>query len=211
MLKLPYRDRFRHQTGLTMIELLVVVAILGVLMVILLLVYQTQLGRSRDARRKADLEKIKIAFEEYYNDNGCYPPSTILDQCGGPQLQPYLNEIPCDPFTDQPYLYVPAAGAQCAGYRLFAALEDKNDPDIVAVGCGGPLVCGFGADYNWGVSVGTPVGTGIGGASSGPQFACDPSGTCNSYSNPQAAGCPLSFPQSNCQNRCGNPSLWCSQ
>lgn len=194
-----------------MIELLIVIAILGVLMVILLLIFQTQLGRARDARRKADLEKIKIAFEEYYNDHGCYPPSNILDNCGGAELQPYLNEIPCDPFNGNPYLYVPAAGNQCGGFRLLTILEVDTDPDIAKIGCGGPALCGFGG-YNWGVSAGVPIGIGLGGGGGvGPQYACDPQGTCNSYSDPTAAGCPITFSASNCENRCGNPALQCNQ
>lgn len=214
MLKRAQRllTRNNSQSGLTMIELLVVIAILAVLMVILLFMYQIQLARSRDARRKADLEKIKIAFEEYYNDNGCYPPGTILDNCRGSELQPYLNEIPCDPFNGEPYLYVPVSGNTCAGYRLLTILEDGNDPDIEQVGCSGPTLCGFG-DYNWGVSAGVPIGAGLGGSGSqqGPGFACDPQGICNSYSDPDAAGCPLSFSSSNCDNRCSNPVLWCDQ
>jgi len=201
----------KSQTGLTMIELLVVIAILGVLMVILLLVYQVQLGRSRDARRKADVEKIKIAFEEYYNDNGCYPPADILDNCEGPQLQPYLDKIPCDPFTGEPYLYVPATN-QCSGYQLLTILEDNNDPDITQVGCGGELLCGFGA-YNWGVSSGVPMGAGLGGGggTGGPIYACDPQGICNVYGDPTGAGCPVTFSASDCQNRCSNPALQCDQ
>jgi general secretion pathway protein G len=99
-----------------MIELLIVIAIIASLAVIFLLMARTQISRARDADRKADLNRIKIAFEDYYNDNGCYPPATILDNCGGPELRPYLDKVPCDP-DGNPYLYLPVEGAECSGYR----------------------------------------------------------------------------------------------
>ena len=45
----------------------------------------------------------------------------------------------------------------------------------------------------------------------GGDFACDAQGTCNAYSDPQAAGCPISFAQTDCQNVCSNPAYRCTQ
>jgi hypothetical protein len=116
-----------------------------------------QITRSQDARRKTDLEKIKVAFEEYYNDNGCYPPETILDECKGHQLNPYIDQIPCDPGTKEPYVLIPAESGTCAGYRVLAALADTNDPQIEQLGCNDACGCGWGAEYNFGVSAGVPL------------------------------------------------------
>jgi prepilin-type N-terminal cleavage/methylation domain-containing protein len=210
--------------GLTMIELLIVIAIVAVLAVVFLLLVRNQLGRSRDAERKADLEKIKIAFEEYYNDNGCYPPRDILDSCGGDQLQPYLRSIPCDPITGSPYLYIPLEGAECSGYRVFTDLEDDNDPNA----CVGPNGCNVGdgfEDYNYGVSAGVPVDmdgsyTGVdpGDGGLGPgTYACSPGipgeepGVCNVYADPGESGCPTSFASSDCDNTCDNEANWCNE
>lgn len=194
-----------------MIELLVVLAILALAAVFILLMVQTQTGRGRDARRKADLEKIKVAFEEYFNDEGCYPPADILDNCGGPELEPYLDRIPCDPFTQESYVYLPEGGG-CSGYRLFSALEDTNDPQIARLGCDGPSGCGFAADYNYGISVGVPLtlnqGTGGNGSNT---YACAPNGVCNIYANPTTAGCPLSWLEMDCADQCDNPANRCSQ
>jgi len=35
-------------------------------------------NKARDAQRKKDLGRIKIAFEEYYNDKGCYPGQDFM-------------------------------------------------------------------------------------------------------------------------------------
>lgn len=140
-----------------MIELLIVIAVVAFLLLILYLLSQTQLGRSRDAVRKADLERIKIAFEDYYNDNGCYPDADVLQDCRGTSFQPYLPLIPCDPLTKQPYIYVPYEENQCGGYRVYSILEDQNDPQIVQLGCDGPLACGIGEPYWYGIAAGIPV------------------------------------------------------
>ena len=39
--------------------------------------------------------------------------------------------------------------------------------------------------------------------------ACDPSGKCNSYGNPSAAGCPVTFTDTTCDNLCSDPSKRC--
>lgn len=192
-----------------MIEILIVLAILAILMILFLLVFRTQLARGRDARRKSDLEKIKIAFEEYFNDNGCYPPADILNNCGGDELRPYLDRIPCDPFTRQSYIYIPEPGATCSGYRLFTSLEDGNDPAIGRIGCDSQVGCGFGADWNYGVSAGVPL-VGSPGLDDNT-YACAPGGICNIYASPGLAGCPVSWQQSDCYGQCGNPNNWCVQ
>jgi len=199
--------------GLTLIELMVSLAIIAVMAVTILFVARTQINRAHDAQRKSDIEKIKIAFEDYYTDNSCYPPADILSICGDDELQPYLAKIPCDPTTKDPYLYLPVEGAQCSGYRLFTQISDSTDPAIARVGCGGGAGCGVGLGYNYGVSAGVSIGNGAGGAAqfAGSRWACSPSGTCNFYNNPIAAGCNLSFAADNCNNLCSNPAVWCTQ
>lgn len=57
-----------------MIELLVVIVIIGILTSVSIFALAGSRETSRDARRKADLEKIRSALELYKADNGCYPP-----------------------------------------------------------------------------------------------------------------------------------------
>src|SRR3990167_8847632 len=131
----------RFSLGLTLTELLIVISVIALLLLMLLLSLSNQLGRSRDARRKADLERIKVAFEDYYNDRGCYPPPTVLNDCWGTSFRPYLSMIPCDPVTRIPYYYVPVGEDGCDGYRVYAGLEDNQDPIIAELSCSGPAGC----------------------------------------------------------------------
>jgi prepilin-type N-terminal cleavage/methylation domain-containing protein len=213
------------QLGLTMIEILAVLAIIGVIIVALMLSLPKQLGRSRDAQRKADLEKVKIAFEDYYNDNGCYPDQTMMQSCGGTAMQPYLQSVPCDPQSKQPYLYIPDLGDTCSGYRILANLEDDQDRVIESLGCSGACGCGWEEGYNYGVSTGveltgevcgdytpspTPSSSPAGGSPSpSPSsstiyvYACDPTGSCQVYESghPDLVKCPTTFPTA---MQCGN-------
>ncbi|MBP7842643.1 type II secretion system protein [Candidatus Woesebacteria bacterium] len=176
----------RLQSGLSMIELLIVVAVLAILIIMALTTLPQQVNKSRDSRRKSDLQKIKIAFENYYSDKDCYPPKNILDNCGGTQLAPYLPTIPCDPQTRTKYLYAPE-GAVCPRYyRIFSNLEIDVDPVIKELGCDTASGCGayayyqelgLGAlKYNYGVSEGVPVYVTNGNIPPGTSGSC-----CNSY------------------------------
>lgn len=95
----------RKSDGFTLMELLVATAILIVLGIALLISIDplAQIFKGYDARRKSDLNKIKVAFEAYYSDHDCYPDESVLAQCNSGALLPYLNSIPCDPNTKLPY------------------------------------------------------------------------------------------------------------
>lgn len=217
----------KRKSGFTMIEVLIVLSIIGIFSTAGVIGFQTSQAKARDAQRKGDLAKIKVAFEDYYNDNSCYPDSSVLANCGQP-FSSYLNSIPCDPITGEAYKYVPNTNS-CTGYRLYAALENTTDPIIGQLGCDGPNGCGYGATYNYGVSAGVAVndttapGAAQGGGSTpspspsgstGPiyVYACDNSGVCNQFAagSPFLLNCPVTYQQTNCNNECGNPALRCN-
>lgn len=204
----------KKKTGFTMIELMVVLVIVGVTSTGGAVVWQSSQAKARDATRKADLSDIKIALEEYYNDSRCYPAEVKLSTCGGSELAPYIKTMPCDPRTDDPYLYKPLSPNQCRGYRLYAQLENDKDDAIAELGCDGEVGCGW-ADTNYGIAAGTTVYDPVGDAAVEPSprpsspvvagvYACDPTGACNQYEDPASAGCPISFgDDQTCQNSCG--------
>ncbi len=202
----------KKKSGFTLIELLVIITIVGVFAMLGVIALQSSQTRSRDAQRKTDLEKIKVALEEYYNDNSCYPPLGTFDDCNGSGMVPYLKNIPCDPRTGDPYVYEPLSESTCSGYRLFGLLEDVNDPSIGKVGCADGA-CG---SYNYGISSGATLNSGGGVTFDeealgeyGGNWACDPNGICNSYQNPQQHDCPASFANNDCDNLCGNQAYRC--
>ena len=217
----------RHK-GFTLVELLIVIAIVIIILILVFLNFNTQLKRARDAKRKADLSRIQMSFEEYFNDRDSFPSEAILHNCGSRDLDPYLASVPCDPSSREPYLYVPSEPLS-AGYRACAKLEDKTDPDITRIGCHPDNGCGYGAGYNYclaaGVSVTpsgfnpfaeptpTPTPTPIYEGA----YACTPGGACNNYDDPAAPqyGCPVSWefgcPVQGSSAACANPANRCLQ
>lgn len=119
--------------GFTLAELMVTVSIVVILGMSLLLTINplTQFLKGYDTVRKADLAKIKNAFEAYYSDHDCYPPTSVLSQCGSDVLAPYLSVIPCDPNTKEPYkiyLGVNESVTCPQKYAVYANLANKLDP-----------------------------------------------------------------------------------
>jgi Tfp pilus assembly protein PilE len=145
----------RFTTGLTLVELLVVVAILALLIVLGIWVYQRQLAKGWDARRKSDLDKIKIAVEEYEKDHDCYPPEALLNcdpKTGlkGTGLKPYINQIPCDPRTKVSYKYEISSGTCPRWFRLYSILDYRKDPIMAKINC--THNCGPNCGYQYYVS-----------------------------------------------------------
>ena len=149
--------------GFTLIELLVVMVILGILAVVGISSFRTSLAKSRDAKRKSDLEQVQRALEMYYNDNGNYPSSSAGEIVIGVNTLSwvdnsefsdskgtiYIKELPEDPSGSPQYCYKPSASP--VSYQLYATLENSQDPRCLDDNCQTERDC-FGEKYNYGVS-----------------------------------------------------------
>lgn len=87
--------RARAREGFSLLELIVVMAILGILVVYALPAYQDATVRAREAALRENLFQMRKALEEYMTDQGAYPETLDdLVEAG------YLRQIPVDPLTD---------------------------------------------------------------------------------------------------------------
>lgn len=225
-----------NRTGFTLIEIMIVVAIVVILAILAMFMLTNNLAKSRDGKRKADIDRIKIAFEEYYDDQNSFPPDTILSNCGGDEFKPYLPNIPCDPKTKKPYCYVYDETDGGQNYRILSSLEYQDDPIIEQLNCHSEGVyCGFEDEctplgysrFNYGVSstnivvasenIGEVVPSPTPSPSPSPtppmagnHHACSRAGVCNYYDNPTGAPnyCPLTFAASNCNNHCPTSPMY---
>jgi prepilin-type N-terminal cleavage/methylation domain-containing protein len=191
--------RERHsKKGFTLIEVLIVVAILAILMITLLVSVRSQRAKAEDARIKSDLERLRIAFEDYYNDNNCYPSEDWFDDssdCGTNYLQPYLSAIPCDKKTNEPYrlFYAPT---QCSGFQLYAKLQNYSDPSYTEYyDSSSELVGTYGVSSS-NVTLSSPGDSGLG-MSGGEQgnhnyYWCSGTNNCTSY-DPSLFSCSPSY------------------
>ncbi len=125
----------KKQKGFTFIELLVSVTIMAVLMAAAIVSYSNTNLRSRDAKRKADLEVIRSALEICRSNYSEYPSSIASNitctQSGVPTSMKTLESTPVDPKDDTPYVYTP--GATVTEYTLSANLELPTYPTVYSL------------------------------------------------------------------------------
>ena len=88
------RRRRCGANGFTLIELMIVMALIVVLASIGLAMHQNSQTRAREAVLKEDLFRLRDAIDQYYADKNMYPQS--LDALVSDK---YLRAIPVDPFT----------------------------------------------------------------------------------------------------------------
>jgi len=83
--------------GFTMIELVIVMAMLGLLLSIALPQYMATLERGREQVLQQNIAAMREAIDKFYGDRGRYP-----DKLEDLVTQRYLRAIPNDPFTESP-------------------------------------------------------------------------------------------------------------
>ena len=87
------------ELGFTLIELMVVLAIIGLLITIAQPVLTRSITRARESVLREDLFQMRDAIDQYYTDNGKYPP-TLKDLVNTQEAtKSYLREVSRDPFT----------------------------------------------------------------------------------------------------------------
>jgi general secretion pathway protein G len=86
----------KRQRGFTLIELMIVVAVIALLVGVALPTYRQALDRARESVLKENLFILRQTIDRYFADKGYYPQSLQALQDEG-----YLRSIPTDPFTGE--------------------------------------------------------------------------------------------------------------
>lgn len=126
--------------GFTLIELMVVIAIIGLLASIILVSLSTAQQKGRDARRIADLKEIETALELYYSDHNSYPVATTQTSAvtALTALVPtYISNLTDDPLGGSyHYVYLSTAGGTfyCLGSIIESAVKPASSCNTTALG-----------------------------------------------------------------------------
>ena len=99
--RFPAAGAQRGAGGFTLIELVVVFAILALLVSIAVPRYFAHVDRAKEATLKQDLSVMRDAIDKFYGDKGRYPDN--LDEMVS---QRYLRSIPVDPITESAATWV---------------------------------------------------------------------------------------------------------
>lgn len=108
IVRAPFTAHRSPLTGFTLIELMVVMAIIALLLTLAVPRYFNSVERAREAVLKEDLAQMRDAIDKYYGDRNQYPDA--LDDL---VEKKYLRRIPPDPITDsaQTWVVVPPEDA----------------------------------------------------------------------------------------------------
>jgi|SRR5208283_6191560 len=118
------RRQGQHEAGFTLVELMIVMAIIGILVLLAIPRYATTIKLAREAALKQDLQTMRVAIDSYTMDKQKAPQSLDdLVQDG------YLRAIPEDPFTHATDTWVTETSD--AVYSV-----DQTDPGISDVHSG---------------------------------------------------------------------------
>ena len=94
MLEQRRQMRRKRQRGFTLLELIIVVAIIGILATIAMPAMKDMPRRATEAVLKTNLHTLRDVIDQHYGDKGKYPTSLEqLVEAG------YLRKVPVDPIT----------------------------------------------------------------------------------------------------------------
>ena len=117
--------RMRSNRAFTLIELMVVMAIIATLLAIALPRYFGSVDRSKEVALKQSLSVMRDALDKFYSDNGQYP-----EELGELAQKRYIRAIPTDPITESSstWVVVPAPSDAIKGkvYDIKSGAEGKD-------------------------------------------------------------------------------------
>jgi general secretion pathway protein G len=130
------KAKSRQSRGFTLIEMIIVIAIMGILVSVAIPVYQLHLRHANEAVLKEDLYTLRNAIDQYTQDKSKAPQDLNDLVSAG-----YLRAIPKDPFTNSSTTW------QTVQEDTMMAI-DQTQPGITDVHSGSNLTATDGTAYS---------------------------------------------------------------
>ena len=138
--RLAARPRRPGERGFTLLELIVVIAIVGILATIALPAMKDMPRRASESVLKQNLRTLRDVIDQHYGDKGFYPPSLeALVETG------YLRKVPVDPITKSSETWVVVFEDEAAETDIGREVDvetlgpEGSEPGVVDVHSGSPL------------------------------------------------------------------------
>src|SRR6478672_4340872 len=128
--------KHERQRGFTLIELIIVCAMISILVGVMIPVYKTHVLHANEAVLKEDLYHMRTAIDQYTQDKGKAPQTLDDIVTAG-----YLHAIPKDPFTH-------AADTWQTVQEDVLTSIDQTQPGISDVKSGSSLISSEGTAYS---------------------------------------------------------------
>ena len=126
----------RNRKGFTLVELLIVVAIIGIIAAIAIPNLLNAIQRGKQKRAMADVRSVATAAEAYAVDSNVYPGagytafSSTDSSALTPQLSPtYIKQVPDADAWGKPYLYGNTNNSQQYQVRSLGK-DGASDPGV---------------------------------------------------------------------------------
>lgn len=123
-----YQGAFNTDKGFTLIEMLIVMALIGILVTIAAPSFQRSIIRARETSLKHTLFVFRDVIDQYYADHGKYPETleTLAEEH-------YIREVAKDPFTrsSETWVLIPPEEEEAGGVYDVHSGSDKISLDGV--------------------------------------------------------------------------------
>src|SRR5579863_10546457 len=126
--------RSENERGFTLIEMMIVVAIIAILVAILVPNFMRARAQAQTAACEANLKEIATALELYQTDHQSYPNAAALTNVTNtdPNIGPYLRQTPIDPVAPAGNYQYETTGYNTGDATYLIVCPGSHDPGTLA-------------------------------------------------------------------------------
>lgn len=127
------RTPFRQNTGFTLIEVMIVVAIIAILARVALPSYVDYLRRGRIPDATAALSTLQVKMEQWFQDNRSYYTSASVKTCGVTASASSYFRFSCAASSDTAYVWTATGSGTMAGFRYTINQDGTQTSTVTSV------------------------------------------------------------------------------